>query len=152
MKHSYWLLLLIACEHAKPDSQKASFQAKSHYTEKQPMTAVRPTISFTSGDRLTNGLHDTLHVGQGLVLRLQPGSKSDFAKAPRNQMPYPEADLIRQKGDGRVSRVGHTLVVRPFNGPVLRFSDGTYQMRGIKVKRWILVVSFRVVYPAGLIG
>lgn len=131
MKHSYWLLLLlIACEHAKPDSQKVSFQAKPHHTEKQLVAAIKPTVAFTSGDRATNGPCDTLHVGQGIVLRLEPGSKSDFAKISRSQPSFSEARVIRQKGNGRVYRVGHTLIVRPFNGPPLRFSDDTYQMRG----------------------
>ena len=131
MKHSYCLLLaLIACEPTNPDSQQVSPQIEPRRADKQPTTKVKPIISFTSGDRTTYGPHDTLHVSQGIVLRLEPGSKSDFAKISRSQLSFSEAYIIRQKGNGRVYRTGHTLVVRPFNGPVLRFSDDTYQMRG----------------------
>jgi hypothetical protein len=63
------------------------------------------------------------------VLRLEPGSKSDFAQAASSLLPYSEARTIRREGDGRVRRIGHTLIVRPFNGPLLRFADDTYQMR-----------------------
>ena len=131
MKYSYWLLLaLTACEHTKLDSQQISHQVGPRRADEQPTTASRPAASFTSGDRTAYGPHDTLHVGQGIVLRLEPGSKSDFAKAARSQLSFSEARLIRQKGDGRVYRTGHTLVIRPFNGPALRFRDDTYQMRG----------------------
>ncbi|WP_223648693.1 hypothetical protein [Hymenobacter psoromatis] len=131
MKHSYWLLLaLTACEPITPDSQQVSQQVRPRRADKQPTTKVKPTISFTSGDRTTYGPHDTLHVGRGIVLRLELGSKSDFAKVSRSRMPYSEARTMRQEGNGRVYRAGHTLVLNPFNHPALRFPDNTSQIRG----------------------
>jgi hypothetical protein len=127
MKGFYWgLVALAACQQHTPENQQAGIPP----TAVQPVIPAVPTIAYTSGDRDTNGPRDTLHVGSGIVLRLEPGSKSDFVKALHNQIPYSEADLIRQKGDGRVNRIGHTLVIRPFNGPALRLSDDTHQMRG----------------------
>lgn len=130
MKKLSWLLLILAgCGQNAAEHHAASTQAASRPTVAQPALLPRSSIIFTSGDRITNGLYDTLHVGQGIVLRLEPGSKSDFAEASRRQLPYSELRAIRQEGDGRVRRIGHTLMVRPSNGPLLRFADDTYQMR-----------------------
>ncbi|MDO7887545.1 hypothetical protein [Hymenobacter cheonanensis] len=131
MKKLIWLLpILASCGQNTAEQQPAVRRAAT-----RPAVAARPvppatsSIILTSGDRTTSGPHDTLHVGLGGVLRLEPGSKSDFAQAAGSQLLYSEARTIRQEGDGRVRRIGHTLVVRPFNGPLLRFADDTYQLR-----------------------
>lgn len=130
MKKLLWLLPILASCGQNTDEQPAVRQAAVQPTVvASPVLSAKPSIAFASGDRTTSGPHDTLHVGQGLVLRLEPGSKSDFTKAASSQLPYSEARIIRQEGDGRVRRIGHTLVVRPFNGPLLRFTDDTYQMQ-----------------------
>lgn len=130
MKQRYELLLLLlaGCGQNTAEYQTSKRQPTALLGARWPVYSVRSTARYTSGDRLVNGPNDTLHVGD-LVLRLVPGSKSDFAPVPPNRLPFSEARTIRQAGDGRVRRIGHTLVVRPFNGPVLRFSDNTYQMR-----------------------
>lgn len=131
MKMLLWLLpLLISCGQNTAEQHPAGRQAASRPTVvARPAPPAKSSITFTSGDRITNGPHDTLHVGQGIALRLELGSKSDFAEASRSQLSYSEPRLIRQEGDGRVRRVGRTLVVRPFNDHLLRFADDTYQMR-----------------------
>ncbi len=63
------------------------------------------------------------------MLRLVPGSRNDFPSPPHQWPDFSKARLIRQQGDGRVQRIGHTLLVRPYTGPVLRFMNNTQQMR-----------------------
>lgn len=75
-----------------------------------------------------SGPLDTLQVGQDHVLRLVPGRKSDFNLVAR-QLPFSEVRLVRQQGDGRVRRVEHPLIVRPFSSSVLGFTDNTYQIQ-----------------------
>lgn len=131
MKKLLWLLpILASCGQNTAEHYSAVHQAASRPTvAARPMPLAKPSTTLASGDRTTNGPHDTLRVSQDVVLRLEPGSKSDFAKALRSPLPYSEARTIRQEGDGRVRRIGHTLFVRPFHGPLLRFADDTYQMR-----------------------
>lgn len=130
MKKQYFLLLALAgCGQNTTERQATNVSVAPKVPAVQPTLPVKPTDTYASGDREISGPDDTLHVGNGLVLHLKPGSKSDFAAGPRNPAPYSEASTIRREGDGRVSRIGHTLVVRPFNSPTLRLSDDTYQMR-----------------------
>lgn len=130
MRRRYWLLLLLAScgqpntEHQTTTSPTVPQAAPVALADSAYSTQQR----YTSGDGVVNGPNDTLHVGT-MVLRLVPGSKADFANALPIQLPYSEARTIQQAGDGRVRRIGHTLVVRPFNGPLLRFADDTHQMR-----------------------
>jgi hypothetical protein len=121
-------LLLGSCSQQAAEQHPAAYQAVSPPKTVPTASAVKPTPTYTSGDRVTNGPNDTLPMGS-TVLRLVPGSKSDFAAVPRRQPLYAEARTIRQHGNGRVKRVGYTLIVRPFNGVALRFSDDTHQMR-----------------------
>lgn len=127
MKKLWWLLLLAGCEQPPPEYSAASRSAAARISPK-PAAPTKPATLYTSGDRETSGPLDTLHVGRGVVLRLVPGSKADFPTVP-HLLPFSEASLIRQQGNGRVRRAGPTLVVRPFDAPTLRFSDNTYQMR-----------------------
>lgn len=128
MRKLTWLLpLLSGCGH-----DTAKQQAAGHLMLPDalaPAASAKPTVAYTSGDRETTGPLDTLHVGRGLVLRLVSGSRQDFSPALHRYPSFSEARLIRQEGDRRVQRVGHTLLVRPFNGPALRFTDDTYRMR-----------------------
>lgn len=129
MKELLWLLPLLAgCEQYTVEHQQAS-QPTIRQPQVSPLGPPKPAVAYTSGDRTTTGPLDTLHVGRHLVLRLVPGSESDFPPPPRQTLAFSEARLIQQQGDGRVHRVGYTLIVRPFTGPVLRFADDTYQMR-----------------------
>jgi hypothetical protein len=121
-------LLLISCGQNTGSQPPAIQQAATRPKVGQMTNSAESGIRFTSGDRAVSGPHDTLRVG-GIVLRLVPGSKSDFAAVPHRPPAFSEARTILRQGDGRVKRRGHTLVVRPFNGPELRFSDDTYQMR-----------------------
>lgn len=121
-------LLLVSCEQNTADQHPTGHQTVPNSTVAQSTDATKATVRYTSGDQVVNGPNDTLHVGNA-VLRLVPGSKSDFATTPRSQLPFSEARTILQYGDGQVARIGHTLVVRPFNNFPLRFSDDTHQMR-----------------------
>lgn len=125
----FLLLALAGCGQNATEHQAASASVASKVPVANPIPPVKPADTYTSGDREKSGPNDTLHTGNGLVLQLNPGSKNDFATEPRSQILYSEARTIRQEGNGRVYRKGHTLFVRTFNGPTLRFSDDTYQMR-----------------------
>lgn len=122
------LLLLVGCEQRIAEHRQAGCQMTLRPATVQIADSSKSAVQHTSGDRVVNGPNDTLHAGN-LVLRLMPGSKSDFANLPSGQLPFSEARIIRQKGNSRVRRLGHTLVVRPYRSPVLRFSDNTHQMR-----------------------
>jgi hypothetical protein len=124
IKKQYFLLLALAgCGQNIAERQAAKVPVAPKAPAVQPTLPIKPVGTYASGDREISGPDDTLHVGNGLVLHLKPGSKSDFAAGPRNPASYSEARTIRQEGDGRISRVGHTLVVRPFHGRELRFTD-----------------------------
>ena len=127
-RHGVLLVLVVSCGQKRAEHSPSERQPAPQVVAARPANAVHSAARYTSGDRLENGPNDTLHVGS-LVLQLLPGNKRDFAKVLIRQLPFSEARAIRQAGDGRVRRIGHTLLVRPFNGPVLRFSDNTHQMR-----------------------
>ena len=129
MKKYFFLALLTGCGQDATEHQATKAQLASEVLVSKSVPSTKTAGIYCSGDRETSGPADTLRVGNGLVLHLRPGSKSDFAPEPRSAEPYSEARIIRQAGNGRVSRSGHTLVVRPYNGNELRFSDDTYQIR-----------------------
>lgn len=96
MEQYLWLLLaLVACQ------QLAA----------QPATA--PAMVYTSGDRKQPGLHDTLHVGNGAVLYLKPGSKHDFDGFRGIQPFQQESYYLKQEKPGTVQRSGYTLRLQP---------------------------------------
>lgn len=122
------VLLLASCGQNITEHYTTSRQTIPSPPATQPTDSATSTSYYTSGDRPVNGPNDTLHVSH-LVIRMMPGSKSDFADALRSQPSFSEARAIKQEGNGRVRRLGHTLLLRPYNGPALRFADDTYQMR-----------------------
>lgn len=121
-------LLLVGCGQNATEQPLASKQTASPPRTVPLADSIKSVSTYTSGDRVITGPNDTLHVANS-VFRLMPGRKSDFTTLPRSQPQFSEAHTILQYGDGRVKRAGHTLIVRPFAGPALRFSDDTYLIR-----------------------
>ncbi len=135
MKKYYFLLLALAgCRQNTTEHQAASASEASKAPIVKPTIPVKSADTYASGDREESGLNDTLHVGNGIVLQLKPGSKSDFANAPRmrtyNSETYAEQKYLNQEPPNRVRRNKHRLYLTLLNGKHLLLSDNTYEMRG----------------------